>query len=76
MNQQFAVVVTQDDKRGTLYPTVYGPFAERADAEDFASRFDYEPDHGEGGYQGATVVPPRSWTDPAERLAYWAEVEA
>lgn len=50
------VVLTRDDKRGTLEPPIVGPFASTDLARAFADLIPFEPFDGQGGYQGAVVV--------------------
>ena len=72
-DQEFGVVVTGSDKEGTMYPSVYGPFATREAADAFAKLVPMEPFGDEGGYQGAIVVPPDAWSEPEELIDFMEE---
>jgi len=64
------VVLTSDDKEGTLSPDVIGPF----DDEDAATRFVTSlPDRASvtGGYVGAILVNALTATSPAEWFREW-----
>lgn len=63
------VVITRDDKQGTVYPDIYGPFLTDVEAEAFAKKVDpYELRYIQavGGYYGVHVVSDTTATPPEE----------
>jgi len=63
------VVITRDDKQGTVYPEIYGPFASNKEAEIFAGLAEDDEQWRtelRGGYHGVHLVSELTATSPLD----------
>ena len=75
------LVLTDDDKQGTINPQVIGPFASIDEAEEFQT-LDPQWDDGagirvpvDGGYAGSSIIAAEYAEDPSKVREQWTELD-